>query len=164
MNKITLALSLLLAACAGAPNNADWSGVIDQQDARTAKILEMSRAYCANDSEAWTKHYNPDALVQVNDKDLSVEEVKAIYMAGHTVFRDIRHENVTCTTMRYNNGTVWTNFWFEWHGTVRSTGEALKVRGYACFRWQDGKVVESYNACDPTRYNAIAAGTSAELK
>ena len=164
MNKIALALSVLLAGCASAPNNSDWSGVIDQQDARTAKIVEMSRAYCDNDSETWMKHYSPEALVKVNDKDLSLEEVTAIYMAGHGVFQDIHHENTTCTTMRYNNGTVWTNYWYDWHGTVRSTGEKLKVRGYACFRWQDGKVVESYNAFDPTQYNAIAAGTSAELK
>ena len=164
MNKIALALSVLLAGCAGAPNNSDWSGVIDQQDTRTAKIVEMSRAYCDNDSETWMKHYSPEALVKVNDKDLNLEEVTAIYMAGHGVFQDIHHENTTCTTMRYNNGTVWTNYWYDWHGTVRSTGEKLKVRGYACFRWQDGKVVESYNAFDPTQYNAIAAGTSAELK
>ena len=59
MNKITLALSALLAGCASAPNNADWSGVIDQQDARTSKIVEMGRAYCENDSETWMNTIDP---------------------------------------------------------------------------------------------------------
>ena len=32
--------------------------------------------------------------------------------------------------------------------------EELVVRGYAWFRWKDDKVFETYNAFDPTAYNA----------
>ena len=66
--------------------------------------------------------------------------------------------------MRYSNGQVFTNYWYVWVGTARSTGEELRVKGYAWFRWEGDDVVESYNAFDPTRYNAIAAGSPAEIK
>ena len=66
--------------------------------------------------------------------------------------------------MRYSNGEVYTNFWYTWTGAARSSGEALRVRGYAWFKWAGGKVVEAYNAFDPTKYNQLTSGTAAELK
>lgn len=164
MKTVAASLSLFLASCAFSPNNAPWSGVIDEQDPRSAKVLEMCEGYCANDTEAWAKHFATDALMHVNDRDFSVDEVTATYSAGHAMFADIKHENVTCTTMRYNNGQVFTNYWYVWNGTVRSTGEQLSIKGYAWFRWEGEQIVESHNAFDPTQYNQLAAGTAAEIK
>ena len=38
---------------------------------------------------------------------------------------------------------------------LKSSGETLELRGYGWFQWEDGKVIEAYNAFDPTAYNAI---------
>ena len=39
--------------------------------------------------------------------------------------------------------------------TNKKTGELLVLRGYAWFKWDGLKVVESYNAFDPTEYNKV---------
>jgi hypothetical protein len=56
--------------------------------------------------------------------------------------------------MGYNNGRVFTNLWYDWSAVIKSSGETLTAKGYGWFEWQDGKVVEAYNAFDPTAYNA----------
>lgn len=164
MKHTALLPALFLTACIFAPNNAAWSGVMDALDPRTDRVLEMCNAYCSNDPAAWTRYYAEDAIAHVNDSDLSVDAITAAYAAGHAAFAGIRHENVTCTTMRYSNGQVFTNYWYVWVGNARSTGEELRVKGYAWFRWEGDDVVESYNAFDPTRYNALAAGSPAEIR
>ena len=164
MSKLALLALLFFAGCTFAPNNDPWSGVMDGLDPRTQMVREMCDGYCNNDTSAWTKHFAEDAVLHVNDSDLTLTEVSAAFSAGHEVFADIRHENVTCTTMRYNHGQVYTNYWYVWKGTTRSTGEELSIKGYAWFRWEGDQVVESYNAFDPTRYNALAAGSAAEIK
>lgn len=164
MNKLALLLSACLAGCAFTPNTAPWSGVIDELDPRSAKVLEMCAGYCNNDTSSWEKHFAADAVLHVNDSDFGLAEVTATFRAGHEVFDDIRHADVVCTTMRYNNGETYTNYWYTWHGTVRATGDHVTLKGYAWFRWGGDQVVESYNAFDPTQYNQLAAGTSAEIK
>ena len=57
--------------------------------------------------------------------------------------------------MYYNDGKIFTNVWYDWSGVAKSTGETLELRGYGWFKWENGKVVEAYNAFDPTAYNAI---------
>ena len=164
MKNLALAVCLFLTSCAFAPNNSPWSGVIDEHDPRTAHVVDMCTAYCANDLDAWAKHFTADAIVNINDVAYTTEEVKAAFSAGHALFEGITHEDVTCTTMRYNNGEVFTNYWYVWSGTVRSMGEQLKIKGYAWFRWEGEQIVAFYNACDPTKYNEAATGSPAEIK
>jgi hypothetical protein len=164
MNKFAILLALFFTSCAFAPNNAAWSGVVDEHDPRTAHALEMSRGYCANETESWLEHFSDDAVVHVNDVDMNIKDVTATFAAGHATFKDIAHEDLACTTMRYNNGEVYTNLWYTWTGKVRSSGETLRIKGYAWFKWEGDKIIESYNAFDPTKYNAAATGTAAEIK
>ena len=37
---------------------------------------------------------------------------------------------------------------------AKKNGELIEARGYAWFRWENGKAVEVYNAFDPTAYNS----------
>ncbi len=37
----------------------------------------------------------------------------------------------------------------------QQTGELLVARGYAWFKWDGLKVIEAYNAFDPTEYNKV---------
>ena len=164
MKTLAISLCLFFTSCIFAPNNAPWSGVVDELDPRTAKVRAMCDAYCVNDMDAWAKHFADDAIAHVNDVDYTIAEVKAAFGAGHALFTGITHEDVTCTTMRYNNGEVFTNYWYVWNGTVRSTGEQLKIKGYAWFRWEGEQIVEFLNAADPTKYNEAAAGSAAEIK
>ena len=81
----------------------------------------------------------------------------AAFGEGHTYYDDIAHNNVYTATMYYNDGNIYTNVWYNWSGVLKSNGEALSLKGYAWFKWKDGKAVEAYNAFDPTAYNAAIA-------
>ncbi len=164
MKPLAAALPLLLSGCLFSPNSAAWSGVMDALDPRSKKVLQMCAGYCEGDLAAATRYLADDAIVHVNDRDLSVADATAGYAASHAAFADVRHENVTCTTMLYNNGQVFTNYWYVWHGTARSSGEQVAVKGYAWFRWDGDHIVESYCSFDPTRYDAVLAAHEAAVK
>ena len=36
-------------------------------------------------------------------------------------------------TMFYNNGSIYTNYWYTWFGKNKQTEEELSVKGYAYF-------------------------------
>ena len=81
-------------------------------------------------------------------KDFIVESCQ-----GH--FDDVKNIDRATTTMFYNNGEIYTNYWYTWNGTNKKTGELLSIRGHAWFKWDGLKVVESYNAFDPSEYNKV---------
>ena len=51
-------------------------------------------------------------------------------------------------------GNIFTHYWYNWKGTSKKTGEEISVRGYAWMKWRGDKVEVTYNAFDPTLYNA----------
>ena len=144
----------------GPPNDAEWAGIVDQEDPRTQLVLDMSEGYCSNDFAVWEEHIAEDAEVMVNDAVLTRDEVIAAFSSGHDAFEGIAHEDLNVTTMLYNNGTVFTNMWYTWTGKARATGEAVAIKGYCWMMWEGDQVVALYNAFDPTRYNEALAGDS----
>ena len=86
---------------------------------------------------------------------MSIDEMMSGFAVGHQFFDNISHNNVDIATMYYNDGKIFTNVWYDWSGVSKSSGETLELRGYGWFQWEDGKVIEAYNAFDPTAYNAI---------
>ena len=97
--------------------------------------------------------FSEDAVFHVNDAELTPKDVVNAFMTGHEYYDDIKNIDRTTTTMFYNNGEIYTNYWYTWNGTNKKTGELLVARGYAWFKWDGLKVIEAYNAFDPTEYN-----------
>jgi hypothetical protein len=57
--------------------------------------------------------------------------------------------------MYYNDGAIFTNYWYTWTATSKKTNEVLNLKGYCWFKWENDKVIEVYNAFDPTAYNTF---------
>ena len=133
------------------------SGYILDEDMYTAMVDKFMKAYANNDMESTRDIFSEDAVYYVNDVSLSVSELIAAFGEGHTYYDDIAHNDVYTATMYYNDGNIYTNVWYNWNGVLKSNGEALNLKGYAWFKWKDGKAVEAYNAFDPTAYNAAIA-------
>jgi hypothetical protein len=127
------------------------------EDIYTAMVDKFMKAYADNDMESTKDIFSEDAVYYVNDVSLSVSELIAAFGEGHTYYDDIAHSDVYTATMYYNDGNIYTNVWYNWSGVLKSNGEALSLKGYAWFKWKDGKAVEAYNAFDPTAYNAAIA-------
>jgi ketosteroid isomerase-like protein len=161
-NIITLFIfGCLLTSCAEKNkypiDDQPMSGYMLDEDIYTAMVDKFMKAYADNDMESTKDIFSEDAVYYVNDVSLSVSELIAAFGEGHTYYDDIAHSDVYTATMYYNDGNIYTNVWYNWRGVLKSNGEALSLKGYAWFKWKDGKAVEAYNAFDPTAYNTAIA-------
>jgi|TARA_B100001059_G_scaffold64123_2_gene60163 hypothetical protein len=161
-NIITLFIfGCLLTSCADKNkypiDDQPMSGYMLDEDMYTAMVDKFMKAYADNDMESAKDIFSEDAVYYVNDVSLSVSELMTAFSEGHTYYNDIAHSDVYTATMYYNDGNIYTNVWYNWRGVLKSNGEALSLKGYAWFKWEDGKAIEAYNAFDPTAYNAAIA-------
>jgi len=134
-------------------NNSGWSGKIVQNDNKSVMVSKFMKAYVDNNLSSVKSLFAENAIIMINDNEVSFDELNAGFSDGHNYFNNIAHSNVTVTTMYYNNGEVFTNSWYEWSGISKATNDTLKIQGYGYFKWQGDKVVKMYNAFDPTLYN-----------
>ena len=158
MKKLSILFTVLLFCACDEPvkiDSADWSGTISASDERNAIMNTFPDAYENNDKEAALSIFTEDAVFYVNDTQSTAVEVVDAFMTGHEYFDDVKNIDRTTTTMFYNNGEIYTNYWYTWNGTNKKTGELLSIRGHAWFKWDGLKVVEAYNAFDPTEYNKV---------
>ena len=158
MKKLLILFTVLLFCACDKPvkiDSADWSGTISASDERNAIMNTFPDAYENNDKEAALSIFAEDAVFYVNDTQSTAVEVVDAFMTGHEYFDDVKNIDRTTTTMFYNNGEIYTNYWYTWNGTNKKTGELLSIRGHAWFKWDGLKVVEAYNAFDPTEYNKV---------
>ena len=134
-------------------DKADMSGTISASDQRNVMLNSFVDAYENQDKEKALSIFDENAEFYVNDAKLTPEQVVDAFMTGHEYFDDIKNVDRNTTTMFYNSGDIYTNYWYTWNGTNKKTGEKLVLRGYAWFKWDGLKVIEAYNAFDPTAYN-----------
>jgi hypothetical protein len=145
---------LVLSSCTTANkiDGGDWSGTISDTDERNAIMNSFADAYENMDAESAITIFSDDAVFYVNDTKMTPKEVVSAFMTGHEYYDDIKNTDRNTTTMFYNNGSIYTNYWYTWNGINKKTGELVVLRGYAWFKWDGMKVVEAYNAFDPTAY------------
>lgn len=136
------------------PDDHKMSGIIKGNDQHTKKVKKFMKAYVDNDISSAKDVFSSDAIFYVNDTKMTIEDMMEGFSVGHQFFDKIAHNNVDMATMYYNNGSIYTNTWYDWSGENNSTGEMLNIKGYGWFKWENGKVVEAYNAFDPTAYSA----------
>jgi len=161
MKKIILLVSLvtLMVACEQTSkqptDNNPMSGYMLGDDVYTQGVEKFMKAYTDNNFENAEDIFAENAVFSVNDAKMGVGDMMTGFAAGHQFFDSIAHNNVDTATMYYNDGKIFTNVWYDWSGVAKSTGETLELKGYGWFKWENGKVVEAYNAFDPTAYNSI---------
>ena len=131
------------------------SGTISASDQRNVMLNSFVDAYENQDKEKALSIFDENAEFYVNDAKLTPEQVVDAFMTGHEYFDDIKNVDRNTTTMFYNSGDIYTNYWYTWNGTNKKTGETLVLRGYAWFKWDGLKVIEAYNAFDPTAIKVL---------
>ncbi|MAW42131.1 MAG: hypothetical protein CMJ30_06950 [Phycisphaerae bacterium] len=137
--------------------DGEWSGFITEHCWHSEAAREMAAGYCEGEYEIFHELVSPDAMIMVNDDDISKSEWIESFDEGKAPYDDVRHEDMVVTTMFYNNDRMFTNMWYTWKGVVRETGEELSTRGYACFEWDGERVVGFYNAFDPREYDRTSS-------
>ena len=159
----TIMLLVFLISC-NTSQNSDISkeenqvGIIKGDDFRSKAMIKFTDAYVNNNLNSVADLFTSDAKIMVNDADLTFSEMTAGFSSGHNYFENIRHEDRDAFTMHYKEGdiagNVYTHYWYTWKATSKKTGEEISIRGYAWMKWRGDKVEATYNAFDPTLYNA----------
>ena len=163
MKKIILLLfvSTLLISCDNNKNTVDnsdpMSGVIVGNDEKSKAMLQFTQAYQDNNIATVKSLFTEDVVFNVNDTKMSFDQVNAGFSSGHDFFDNIKHTEFNVSTMYYNDGKIFTNYWYTWTATSKKTNNEITLKGYSWFKWENDKVVEVYNAFDPTAYNAEMA-------
>lgn len=133
-------------------------GIIKGDDFRSKAMIKFTDAYVNNNLNSVADLFTSDAKIMVNDADLTFSEMTAGFSSGHNYFENIRHEDRDAFTMHYKEGdiagNIYTHYWYTWKATSKKTGEEISIRGYAWMKWRGDKVEATYNAFDPTLYNA----------
>ena len=85
------------------------------------------------------------------------DEWIAAYKRDQEIFDDIQQNNLTITTMYYNNGRIFTNHWLTWYGKSKITGESKNIQYYGNWEWKDGTSIATGGIIDPTWYGGEIA-------
>lgn len=158
---VPLAFTVLLApfftGCAStgaaAPNESDWSGVIDADDPRSVGARAVLEAYEANDPASMAKWFADDAEIRFNKETVDTATFLAGVSERHEQF-EISLNGTIVTTMLYNNGAVFTNLWTNWKGVARTTGEETTFPAQMYMTWKDGKITTFMHYMDPSPLQA----------
>ena len=125
-NIYLILITALIFSCQ-APNavqidDSEWSGTISATDERNALMNSFTDAYENKDAEGMLSIFAEDAIFHVNDAQLTAAEVTEAFLQGHEYFDDIKNIDRNTTTMFYNNGSIYTNYWYTWNGKNKSPG------------------------------------------
>ena len=160
MKKIFLFLlvSILMISCDTTVKiqtdmNDPMSGYMVGNDEKSNAMIQFTKAYQENNISNTKSIFADDVVFNVNDAKMTFDEVNEGFSLGHTYFDNIKHSDVHVATMYYNDGNVFTNYWYTWTATSKKNKTELTLRGYCWFKWEDDKVIEVYNAFDPTAYS-----------
>ncbi len=154
-NTLLILAALIFISCNNKPLNFDdseWGGTISPTDERNDMVNKFVDSYSDNNLESVKYLFADDAIIQVNDDTMTLQEMIDGFSLGHKYYDGINNIDRKVNTMFYNNGSIYTNYWYTWIGTNKKTGEKLSAKGHAYFKWENGKIVETYNAFDPTEY------------
>ncbi|CAI8297003.1 MAG: Uncharacterised protein [Flavobacterium sp. SCGC AAA160-P02] len=129
-------------------------GVIEGNDSKSTIVNSFNDAYLANDMSGQNYFFSENATGRVNGQKMSPSQMIEAFMSGREFYTDIKNKNRATGTFILDNGQVFTNTWFEWEGTSKSTGVKVSNPVHASFKWEGDKVVEVTYVFDSAEYVA----------
>ena len=133
-----LLLVVTLAGCTETKHS-----VIKTDDELTAKIHLLFDKYVDNDFNV-SEFYAEDIVCKINNMEFKgYENLISGFQAHHNfLYEDINIKERYVHTNYFSNGEIWSNAWFTWIGTGKTTGNDYSNRGHFDYKWEDGKIVE----------------------
>ena len=152
-NFIYLFSIFLVFSCA--QTNEENAGTIKRTDDLSVKVMDLAKEYQQNSYELTRQIYSD--TVQVSFNSVSSDGL-ANLIAGweqqHEVFSDISMTDEYVHTNYFSDGNIWSNYWFTWKATSKSTGVTISNPVHSWFKWDGDKVSEGAFIFDPTEYVA----------
>ncbi len=129
-------------------------GIIEANDSKSEIMNSFNDAYLANDMSGQNYFFAENAVARINGQTTTPAEMIESFMAGREFYSDIKNNNRATGTFILDEGQVFTNTWFQWEGTSKSTGVKVSNPVHASFRWEGDKVVEVTYVFDSAEYIA----------
>jgi hypothetical protein len=134
-------------------------GIIEENDAKSLAINAFNDAYLANDMSDQVGIFTEDAIANVNSQEMTAKDMIAAFMEGKKYYDNITNSERTTLTLILDNGSVYTNTWFAWTGTSKSTGVTLSNEVHAYFKWKGDKITSVGYIFDSAEYVANMGST-----
>ncbi len=117
--------------------------IIKTDDELSSNIKFLLEKYEKNEFDV-SELYSTDLLSRINNLDINgYDNLVVGFKAHHEILYDnIKIKDLYVHTNYFLNGEVWSNAWFTWTGTGKTTGEEYSNRGHFDYKWEDGKIVE----------------------
>ena len=128
----------LLIGC----TNSEQS-IVKTDDELTSNIKLLFDKYVENDFDV-SDYYAADLVAKVNNEEINgLNNLLKGFKAHHELlYNDIAVNDVYVHTNYFSSGDIWSNAWFTWSGTGKTTGENYTNRGHFDYKWENGKIVE----------------------
>ena len=117
--------------------------IIKTDDNLTSNIKFLLEKYENNEFED-TGLYSAELISRINNLDINgYDNLIPGFKAHHEILYDnIKIKDLYVHTNYFANGEIWSNAWFTWTGTGKTTGENYSNRGHFDYKWENGKIVE----------------------
>jgi len=132
----TIMFSILLMSC-----NDTNHAVVKVDDELSSNIKILIEKYVDNDFDV-SDYYTDDVVTRINNLEITgYENLMQGFQAHHDVLYDnIVVEDLYVHTNYFTSGDIWSNAWFTWKGTGKTSGEEYSNRGHFDYKWEDGKI------------------------
>ena len=105
--------------------------VVKVDDELSSNIKLLIEKYVENDFDV-SDYYTYDVITRINNLEISgYDNLMQGFQAHHDVLYDTNY---------FTSGDIWSNAWFTWKGTGKTTGEEYSNRGHFDYKWEDGKI------------------------
>ena len=156
MKKILLLFTIMTILGCNQPNVT----IVEFEDERSNAIRGHFQHYLNNDidglNELWA---DEDKIIlwlgSVDQSPLS--ELTGLINTQHMAFENIQLLNIQgldapiyVETKTYESGQTWTNTWFRWSATGKTSGNLIEIPVHISFRWDNEEIVEEVHLFDPT--------------
>ena len=134
--KIFLCISLL--GC-----NETNQSVIKTDDELSSNIKFLLEKYVKNEFDV-SELYSKDLISRINNMEINgYDNLIPGFKAHHEIlYNNINIKDLYVHTNYFANGEIWSNAWFTWTGTGKTTGDDYSNRGHFDYKWENGKIVE----------------------
>jgi len=163
-----IVISLMVLGCTN-------SGVVvNFDDDKSNAIRQHFQYYLNNDMDGLKSLWSPELQVFLNSNEaISLDDLVGLLGAQHETFsiemqwgskQDI---GAWVETTNYPGGDAYdaatfTQTWFNWIATSKSTGETINLPAHISFMWgDDGKIAAEYHMYDTTQMVAAIEATQA---